>query len=134
MEGEQTRVDSPVDNVPTAELTAEQKEYLQKAKAAGWTETTAYDYEEPKRAEHDDTAWFGAAKIYSVEWQDEFGDVGPEIPELEQALFHSEHQQRKGEHLDALNFEVAIDGPSNDRLKQVSSCLLTTYVPSAANS
>lgn len=38
--------------------------------------------------------WAGNAAKY--EWRDEYGDVGPEIPELEEMLFRSEFINRTG--------------------------------------
>lgn len=121
MDGENNRADSPIGVLLGAELTDEQKEYHQKAKDAGWTEKTAYDYAAAERDSRDDAEWFGAAKTYQVEWQDDFGEVGPAIPELEAILFHDEHQQRKGEHIKALEFEVNIEGPKKDRVAKVST-------------
>lgn len=119
-DGEQVRADSPIEATPGFEMSEETKEYLQKAKEAGWIERTAYDYAADERDRRDDNGWFGAAKIYSVEWQDDFGEVGPEIPELEQILFRSEHQQHQGEHLHALEIPVTVEGPSNERVRMVS--------------
>lgn len=119
MDNEQTRADSPVDTVPGVELTEEQKAAHQKAKEAGWTEKVAIDYAQHERNAATDGEWFGAAKVY--EWNpEEYGEVGPAIPELEQVLFEGEFQQRRGEHMEALELEVAIEGPNNDRIRKVS--------------
>lgn len=118
MDGQDFKAEEVNGKVPGAELTDEQKEYHQKAKDAGWNEPKAFDYEEHQRAGHDDDNSFGAGKVY--EWNsEEYGEVGPAIPELEQMLFQGEFQQTQGEHMDALTFEVAIEGPSNDRISKV---------------
>ena len=48
---------------------------------------------EPPAAE-DLPEWAGNAAKY--EWKDEYGDVGPEIPELEEMLFRNEFINRTG--------------------------------------
>lgn len=121
MDGENARADTPVDNsVPAAELTEQQKAHLQRAKEAGWTEREQFDYEGLGHSDRDDGDWFGAAKVYQIEWQDAYGEVGPEIPELEAVLFNGEFQQRKGEHMEGLEFDVQVDGPDNKRIHKVS--------------
>ena len=84
-------------------------EFLSKAREAGWTETTAFDYSEFQRTGGNDADYHGASKVY--EWKDEFGDVGPEVPELERILFGGEFQMRKGEHTEHLDLEVNLEGP-----------------------
>lgn len=84
-------------------------EYEKKARDAGWTETTAFDYGEFQRTGGNDADWRGAAKKY--EWNDEYGDVGPEIKELEDILFGGEFQVRKGDHAQNLDLDVKIEGP-----------------------
>ena len=44
-------------------------------------------------------------------WKEEYGDVGPEVPELEKQLFEDEHIMRIGQHKEALEIEVAVEGP-----------------------
>lgn len=85
------------------------EEFLSKARDAGWTEKTAFNYDEYMRTGGEDRDWHGAAKVY--EWKDEFGDVGPEVPELEKILFGGEFQMRKGAHTEHLDLEVNIEGP-----------------------
>ncbi|KAF2773871.1 DEAD-domain-containing protein [Teratosphaeria nubilosa] len=80
-----------------------------KARDAGWTEKTAFDYDEYKRTGGDSRDWAGAAPVY--EWHGEYGDVAPRVPELEGLLFGGEFQQRKGEHTQALEIEVNQEGP-----------------------
>lgn len=73
------------------------------AREKGWVEPEAYDYVEntadskPAPGENfgsGDFQWAHDAAKY--EWKEEFGDVGPKIPELEEQLFQSEHLLRKG--------------------------------------
>lgn len=120
MDGEDARADSPVGTVPAAELTEQAKADQQRAQEAGWTEQTAFNYEEFARAGADDAEWFGAARVF--EWNpEEYGDVAPRIPELEEVLFGGEFQQRKGEHLNALELDVVVAGPEKlQPLRQVS--------------
>lgn len=111
------RADSPVDNTPGVELTEEQKASHQRVKDAGWADKVAIDYAQAERDARDGE-WLGTGRIY--EWNsEEYGEVGPRIPELEKDLFFGEFQQRKGEHMQALELEVAIEGPSNDRVRRV---------------
>lgn len=51
---------------------------------AEWEKTTAYNYDAP----NDSDDWDGNAQVYF--WDGEVGDVGPEHPELEKALFGEE--------------------------------------------
>lgn len=80
------------------------------ARSKGWASPETYDYSkyvapagpaaeqsefggEPPAAE-DLPEWAGNAAKY--EWKDEYGDVGPEIPELEEMLFRNEFINRTG--------------------------------------
>ncbi|KAI6851553.1 DEAD/DEAH box RNA helicase [Hortaea werneckii] len=99
-------------------LTLGKDEFLEKARAAGWSETTAFDYTEFQRQGGSSADWQGTAAVY--EWKDEYGDVGPSIPELEIVLFGGHHQMRRGEHMG--NFATAtitIHGP--ETLKRIKS-------------
>jgi len=79
----------------------------------GWVAKTNYDYETYNKstkelAEVQTSAaegsgavgglgraeWACNAAVY--EWNDEYGDVGPEYPELEEQLFRSENRVRTG--------------------------------------
>ncbi|RMD42079.1 hypothetical protein DV735_g3057, partial [Chaetothyriales sp. CBS 134920] len=74
------------------------------ARKAGWVDPQAYDYspanaQGPAAGEDEarrDTApaWAHSAKRY--EWNDEHGDIGPRVPELEEQLFRSELITRQG--------------------------------------
>lgn len=66
----------------------------------GWVEPQAYDYEAATARGYTNTGdvegqtWAHNFKRY--EWKDEYGDVGPEIPELEKELFQNETISRRG--------------------------------------
>jgi ATP-dependent RNA helicase DDX3X len=68
----------------------------QVARDKGWTEPVPFVYSELTSKEHRD--WAGVAARY--EWKDDYGDVGPSIPELEDQLFRSEMIPRAGIKLD----------------------------------
>jgi hypothetical protein len=57
--------------------------------------------------------WLGNARVY--EWQDDYGDIVPRIPELEEHLFNSATAVRVGKHREVLDIEVRVEGP--DRLQ-----------------
>ncbi|KAL4897535.1 P-loop containing nucleoside triphosphate hydrolase protein [Aspergillus ambiguus] len=91
------------------------------AREKGWVEPAGYDYSKyalPKIEEEgapdfpqerqDVPEW--AAKAAKYEWKDEYGDVGPEIPELEEELFRSDLINRQGLKLNNLqNIEVVAE-------------------------
>jgi ATP-dependent RNA helicase DDX3X len=68
----------------------------QVARDKGWTDPVPFVYSELTSKEHRD--WAGVAARY--EWKDEYGDVGPAIPELEDQLFQSGMIPRAGIKLD----------------------------------
>jgi hypothetical protein len=68
----------------------------QVARDKGWTDPVPFDYSDFNSKERGD--WAGVAARY--EWKDEYGDVGPAIPELEDQLFRSEEIPRAGIKLD----------------------------------
>lgn len=72
---------------------------------AGWVKKEAYNYEAYNKSAKElidenaangvgDREWASNAAKY--EWNDDFGDVGPPFPELEQQLFGSEHHVKAG--------------------------------------
>ena len=85
------------------------EQYGLKAREAGWTETTAFDYDQFTRTGGNDGDWHGAGKKY--EWNEEYGDVAPAIPELEHILFGGEFLMGRGDHFENLEMEVNIEGP-----------------------
>lgn len=82
----------------------------QQARDAGWIAPQAYSYESAKTGGQGaaDTAetietigvpvWAHQAVKY--EWQEEYGDVGPEVSELEAQLFKGDTRTRIGQHLE----------------------------------
>ena len=71
------------------------------ARDKGWVEPQGFDYETYNasgRATADNealqTEWGHNAAKY--EWKEEYGEVGPAVPELEQQLFRSEFLNRRG--------------------------------------
>jgi ATP-dependent RNA helicase DDX3X len=106
----------PPDTVanPAADRKEQQAQDLARAKEAGWTNPIPFQYDTvvggtPAVDEHRDTApWLSDAAIY--QWDDEFGDVGEPNPELEKELFQDEYLQRAGNAIQALSFDVTVQG------------------------
>lgn len=67
------------------------------AREKGWTEPVPFEYAELANSK-DHRDWAGIATRY--EWKDEYGDVGPAVPELEEQLFRGELIARAGAKLD----------------------------------
>ena len=107
--GEHTDVNGGGDGASSEAKKLSKEEYSKKARDAGWTEATAFNYDEFQRTGGNDADWYGAAKVY--EWSDEFGDVAPAVPELEKILFGGEFQMRRGEHTEHLELTVNIESP-----------------------
>lgn len=90
---------------PTGVLSSEEDAaFRSKAQEAGWTETVPVNYTRQSACDEEyQTA------VY--EWNDEYGDVGPAIPELEQQLYGGEFRLRQGDHMQALKLDVTVEGP-----------------------
>lgn len=85
------------------------------AREKGWIEPESYDYskynnsgppgplpnipEEGAPQEQENVPQW-AAQAAKYEWKDEYGDIGPAVPELENALFRNEYINRQGLKLD----------------------------------
>lgn len=67
------------------------------AREKGWTDPVPFEYAELANSK-DHRDWAGVAVRY--EWKDEYGDVGPAVPELEDQLFRGELIARAGAKLD----------------------------------
>ena len=80
------------------------------APGTGWVAPTAFNYEAVGQGGGDASTWAAAAGQYA--WSGDYGEVGPEDPELEKQLFGDEHRMREGEHRSALDLEVHVEGPS----------------------
>lgn len=88
------------------------EEKYKQAREAGWVAPQAYNYEAATAKHGDEPAsssgeqvddsdapcWAHEAAKY--EWQDDFGDVGPEVPELEAQLFKGDTRTKIGQHLE----------------------------------
>lgn len=97
---------------------AEKAAHRDRARDAGWVETVPVDYNVHHSSRDDDhTNYLKNSAVY--EWDDEYGDVGPEVPELEQDLFGGDFRVRQGTHMSNLQFEVTVEGP--DRLQPARS-------------
>jgi hypothetical protein len=97
---------------------ADKAAHRDRARDAGWVETVPVDYNVQQSSRDDDHAnYLKNSAVY--EWDDEYGDVGPEVPELEQDLFGGDFRVRQGQHMDKLQFEVTVEGP--DRLQPARS-------------
>lgn len=88
------------------------QEKIKQSREAGWSAPQAYNYDaasakpgEPATTpggEHteDNGVLLWAHQAVKYEWQEDFGDVGPEVPELEAQLFKSDTRTRIGQHLE----------------------------------
>jgi ATP-dependent RNA helicase DDX3X len=86
-----------------------------KAKEYNWPEKIAYDYSayQPVKNAPVDVGsmpeWASSAVRY--EWSDEYGEVGPRIPQLEADLYNLEFLHRAGEAMKNLEQPVHTEGP-----------------------
>ena len=100
---------------PAAARKEQQAQDLAKAKAAGWADPVPFEYgnttgeDSAEDETRENVPWLSDAAIY--QWDDDFGDVGDPNPELEKMLFSNEYQQRAGNAINALSFEVSVEGP-----------------------
>lgn len=73
------------------------------ARERGWNEPVAYDYATTNNAvdakNMPNSNWAYMSRKY--EWNDEFGEIGPAMPELEEELFRRETINRAGVKLEA---------------------------------
>ena len=103
-----------VDHVALARKEQAAKD-LVRAKDAGWNNPVPFNYDTvvggvPNPEETRETAgWLSDAVVY--QWDDDFGDVGEPNPDVEKALFFSDHMQRQGTAVKALEFDVTVEGP-----------------------
>jgi ATP-dependent RNA helicase DDX3X len=126
-------------------------EYAAKARDAGWVKPMSYNYDayakgntyERTKLSRDEnvdpncdvpfrgaggdagftdelTSWGASAAKY--EWKDDYGDVGPDVPELRQQLFNSEFTQRPGNNMAALvELKVTVESEAQVQpMKRVS--------------
>ncbi len=91
-------------NNSMANATIKDEAANQRSREHGWSEPEKYDYEsynagtreerEAVEAAHEVPAWASNAMKY--EWQEDYGDVGPEHPELEEMLFKDKNRMESG--------------------------------------
>lgn len=86
------------------------------ARQLGWKPKEQLDYAtasanfKDQQSHSNVPQWSSQAQKY--EWHDEFGEVGPEDPALEKALFEDTHRPQKGEYFNVLqDIKVKIEGP-----------------------
>jgi hypothetical protein len=104
---------------------AETAAFRERAREAGWVDSQPVDYA-VRQSSHDTdmTNYLAHSAVY--EWDDEYGDVGPEVPALEQQLFGGDFRVRQGQFMNELQFEVTVEGP--DKLQPARS--VSTLLPS----
>lgn len=113
--------DPPVEVADASINEADKQAQLERARGHGWTETVAFDYNSYQKSGGDNPyEWYGTAEKY--EWKDDYGDVGPEIPELEKILFGNEFITREGAHRNNLDIEVTLEGPEKIAPIKTVSC------------
>jgi hypothetical protein len=97
---------------------AETAAFRERAREAGWVDSQPVDYA-VRQSSHDTdmTNYLAHSAVY--EWDDEYGDVGPEVPALEQQLFGGDFRVRQGQFMNELQFEVTVEGP--DKLQPARS-------------
>nr|OQO29638.1 hypothetical protein B0A51_02246 [Rachicladosporium sp. CCFEE 5018] len=88
---------------------ANSEEFKTKAEEAGWGAKIPVDYEIYNQRGGNFADYMGKGVVY--EWSDDFGDVAPELPELEQHLFGGEFRIRRGGNYKALEMQVTTEGP-----------------------
>ena len=125
--GAVTNSTGPVKNVEAAK----------EARDKGWVEPQEYDYNAAaappagvaQAVDQGAPSWAHNAVKY--EWQEDFGDVGPKIPELEEQLFRSEFLNRKGLKFDEL-CSIKVTAEAKEKPAPISdvSVALSTHSPS----
>jgi len=97
-------------NAPSASGPTKNQEAHDLAREKGWVDPQPYNYEAAAAGPNATVAGDGDVSDSSVpqwahnaaryEWLEEYGDVGPKVPELENQLFRSEFLNRHGAHLE----------------------------------
>lgn len=107
---------------------AETAALKERVKNAGWVDTVPVDYNVQQSSRDDELAnYLTHSAVY--EWCDDYGDVGPEIPILEDQLYGGDFRVRQGNHMNNLQFEVTVEGP--DRLQPARSVSTTSLLAPA---
>ena len=107
---------------------ADEAAFKDKAHEAGWVGTIPVNYNVQQSNREDELAAYAASSAV-YEWDDEYGDVGPEVPQLEEQLFNNAFRLRQGKHMANLQLEVTVEGPNKIHpVRSVSShSSLTTW-------
>ena len=103
---------------------------------AGWDEKIPLDYGaltakpadvgEVVNYNHPVPEWYSTAAKY--EWSDDYGDVGPPIPELEEQLFDRNTKTIEGASMEHINsFTVTQEGPTQIAPVKRASHLTSQY-------
>ncbi|RAQ52197.1 DEAD/DEAH box RNA helicase [Aspergillus flavus] len=124
-----------LDDVTQAQ-NAKKAEAASTAREKGWAEPEGYDYSkynaaplgpplatpgegnEPEQPQQELPEW--AANAAKYEWKDEYGDVGPANPQLEEMLFRSELINRTGLKIGNLQ-NIEVEAESRDRPNPIKS-------------
>lgn len=107
------------------ELPANPEEALKLAKDHGWQEQLPDSV--AAESGHFSGDWFSNPVTY--EYDGEAGDIGPEVPALEQQLFSTDLRQIKGDHLSVYAVEVDTEGPEKPRaIMKVSQARRVTSI------
>ncbi|ORY09244.1 P-loop containing nucleoside triphosphate hydrolase protein [Clohesyomyces aquaticus] len=99
---------------PAAARKAQEAADLARVKEAGWNNRIPFNYTTveggtPAPDEtRDGVEWLSDAAIYA--WDDDFGEIGPANPALERELYFDENLTRVGKLIQALKFEVTVEG------------------------
>jgi len=99
--------------------------FKDRAQEAGWVNTIPVNYNLQQSNREDELAAYAASSAV-YEWDDEYGDVGPEVPQLEEQLFNNAFRLRQGKHMSNLQLEVTVEGP--DKIHPVRSVSLPNTV------
>lgn len=97
-----------------------------RAKDAGWVDTIPVDYN-IQQTNRDDEQGHYLAHSAVYEWADDYGDVGPEVPALEEQLFGGDFRVRQGDHMSNLQFQVSVEGPEKLQPARSVSLNITTF-------
>lgn len=111
----------------------EQTEYKTKANEAGWADTIPVNYN-VQQTTRDEEATRYAADSAVYEWADDYGEVGPEVPELEEQLYNGAFRLRQGNHMNTLQLEVTVEGPDKIQPARSVSVNMTSNSLDIANS
>lgn len=96
-------VDAELATITSAFTLEERAAFKEHAKEAGWIDTVPANYNH-----HQDS---DGAQYAVYEWAEEYGEVGPRVPELEEQLFGGEFRMRQGQHTQALELPTTVEGP-----------------------